>query len=763
MSPHQHTDILVALAGQPNSGKSTIFNLLTGLHQKVGNYAGVTVEKKSGHYHYHSGNKRIEVVDLPGTYSLSSYSQEERVSRDFILLERPEVIVVIIDASNFQRHLYLVFQLLEMQTPVIVCLNMTDIALRRGFKVDAERCERLLGVPVVPVNGVKGTGIDELRHTILRVAQQMDHKPTDWQLDYGPTLENVIGPLSEEISKREHLIEDFSPRWLATQLLEGDREARRIVQHHTHDETWKALLEHCAEAAKKYEEKQQETPIKAISQIRHLRAEELEKECNIRVLPPKPRLTDRVDAIVCHPFLGLLCIALVMFCTFQLIFLIADGWTWFPGIDGVWRTPVETVALLFEEILPPRIESLFGLHEGALHSLVMDGVLAGIGGVLQFLPLIFTVFFLLSILEQTGFVARISMVFDRIMRLFGLHGQSVLPLILGGGIAGGCAVPAIMATRTMKEPKERLLTILVIPMMNCGAKIPVFALLIGAFFSAYQGLMMGLLVLLSWTIALLSASLLGRTFVRGRPMPLILELPSYLFPAPRTVLLTACRQSWSFVQKAGTYILLVNIALWALMYFPRVEDRGQRIESRGQRTEDREEITQRAGTYGPDSPTPQNQPDFPAPLSQLENSYAGRIGRLLTPVSQWAGFDWRDNVALLGGFAAKEVIVSSLATLYSIDEAAIEKSEVGETAEGREADESSTLAKKLARDPSWSAARALAMIVFVMFYAPCTATCVTIKRETRSWGWTLLSLTYSTSLALILAVAVYQIGRLLTV
>ncbi len=745
MSPHQHTDILVALAGQPNSGKSTIFNLLTGLHQKVGNYAGVTVEKKSGHYHV--GNKRIEVVDLPGTYSLASYSQEERVSRDFILLERPEVIVVIVDASNFQRHLYLVFQLLEMQVPVIVCLNMIDIALRRGFKVDAERCERLLGVPVVPVNGVKGTGVDELGHTILRIAQQTDHKPTGWRLDYGPTLENVIEPLCGEISKREHLIEDFSARWLAIQLLGGDREARRIVQHHTHDETWKALLEHCAGEAKKYEENQQETPIKAISQIRHLRAEELEKECNIRVLPPKPRLTDRVDAIVCHPFWGLLCIALVMFCTFQLIFLIADGWTWIPGIDGIWRTPVETVALLFEEILPPRIESLFGLHEGALHSLVMDGVLAGIGGVLQFLPLIFTVFFLLSILEQTGFVARISMVFDRIMRFFGLHGQSVLPLILGGGIAGGCAVPAIMATRTMKEPKERLLTILVIPMMNCGAKIPVFALLIGAFFSAYQGLMMGLLVLLSWTIALLSASLLGRTFVRGRPMPLILELPSYLFPAPRTVLLTACRQSWHFVQKAGTYILLVNIGLWALMYFPRVEDGGQRIE-------DREEVGQRAGTYGPDSGQ--------TPPGQLENSYAGRIGRFLTPVSQWAGFDWRDNVALLGGFAAKEVIVSSLATLYSIDEAESEKPEAGDEAEGDEADESSTLAKKLARDPSWSPARALAMIVFVMVYAPCTATCITIKRETRSWGWTLLSLTYSTSLALLLAVAVYQIGRLLS-
>ena len=716
MPVHHHTDLLAALAGQPNSGKSTIFSLLTGMHQKIGNYPGVTVEKKSGHFHL--GPKRIEIVDLPGTYSLTSYSQEERVTRDFILLERPEVIVVVLDASNFRRHLYLVFQLLEMQHPIVVCLNMIDVCRRRGFQIDVERCERMFGVPVVPTNGATGDGIDELRDTIVRVASQNDHEPTSWKLDYGHALEQTLQELTEEVAKREHLIEDFSPRWIAMKLLEGDREVRRIVQHHTHDETWKQLLEFANEKAKEFESKYGQTALKVISTVRNEKAEQLESECMVRVVPNKPRMSDRIDRIACHPIWGLFVVALIMFCTFELAFLISDGWNWVPWHNGEsWTltTPVEPIATLFEDWLPSAADRVFGLQDGALRSLIRDGILVGIGGVLTFVPLIFTVFFLLSILEQSGFVARIAMVLDRMMRCFGLHGQSVLPMILGGGIVGGCAVPAILATRTMKEPKERLLTILVIPLMNCGAKIPVYAVLIAAFFSAHQGAIMGLLVFLSWGIALCTAWVLSRTLVKGSATPLVLELPSYLFPRPNMVLTNAVRQSWHFIRRAGTIILAVNVILWALMYFPQDENREPQAENGNK-------------------------------VSHVENSYAGRIGRALVPVSQLAGFDWRDNVALLGGFAAKEVIVSSLATLHSIDE---EDEDV----------QSETLATKIQSEPGWNTAKAFAMMVFVMVYAPCGATCAMIRRETASWKWTLIAMVYSTTLAMLLAVAVYQIGK----
>ena len=715
MPSHHHTDLLVALAGQPNSGKSTIFSLLTGIHQKIGNYAGVTVEKKSGHYH--EGDSRIEIVDLPGTYSLTSYSQEERITRNFILLENPEVIVVVMDASNFRRHLYLVFQLLEMQIPIIISLNMIDIAQRRGFKVDVEHCERVFGVPVVPTNGSKGIGIDELRSTIHRVAQQTDHKPTGWKFDFGEELESIIGPLTDELVKREHLIEDFSPRWLAVKLLEGDREAKRIVQHHTHDDSWKELIDKAADEIKKYDIRHGESILKAIAQTRNQKAEQIEKECVIRVVPQKPRLSDRIDSVVCHPIWGLFCVAFVMFITFQLAFLISDGWTWVPWFDGSWVTAADPIKILFEETLPGLADETFGLQNGALKSLIHDGILAGIGGVLTFVPLIFTVFLLTSILEQTGFIARIAMLMDRIMRKFGLHGQSVLPMILGGGIAGGCAVPAVMATRTMKEPKERLLTILVIPLMNCGAKIPVYSMLIAAFFTAYQGIVMGSLVMISWAIALLCAWVLSKTLIKEPSAPLVLELPSYLFPNPRVVFLNAAQQCWHFIRRAGTLILLINVLMWAMLYYPRLDN--------AEAVNDQE-------------------------LSQVEYSYAGRMGKSLVPVSQYAGFDWRDNVALMGGFLAKEVIVSSLGTLHSID------AEENES----EDEQSEALSAKLAAETGWTPLKAFVMMIFVMVYAPCGATCVTIRRETGSWKWMFVSMIYTTSLAIILAISIYQIGCL---
>ncbi len=731
---HEHHELLVALVGQPNTGKSTVFNHLTGLSQTIANYPGVTVTKKSGHYH--DGRRRIEVVDLPGTYSLTSYSQEERVTRDFLLLERPEVVVVVVDAANLRRHLYLVFQLLELQIPLLICLNMLDIARRRGIDIDIAALQTELGVPVVPTVGRKGEGFDLLRKKINDVAAENTHAPTGWKIDYGP-LEEIVSEIESILARKEHLVEDFSPRWLAVKLLENDREARRIIQHHTHDDDWESVLDQGIQKLREYETKTGDSPRKTIAQKRNEKAEEIESRVVHRLKTPI-RNSDRIDKIACHPIGGIFVIALVMFLTFELAFNIAQGWSWIPWFHG-WTTPVGVCETIFDEWIPAVLDTWLRLEDGDLKSLINDGIVKGVGGVIVFVPVIFFIFLFLSILEQSGYVARIVVVLDRVMRRFQLHGQSVLPMILGGGIVGGCAVPAIMATRTMREPKERILTILVIPFMNCGAKIPVYALLISAFFFSYKSPVMVAIIFLSWAFALFSAWLLGKTIVRGTPTPLLIELPSYQLPDPKDVLKTACRQSWWFVKKAGTIILAVNVFLWVLMYYPTPKD--------------------------PNADT----------KTRLSGSYAAQFGRVLVPVTQFAGFDWRDNVALVGGFAAKEVIVSSLSTIYGIEEDETKTEEpfvattdvpsnlspLQEIVTDELDDQGKRLAVKLRSEEGWSPLKAFALLVFVMLYSPCFPTCAVIWKETAAIKYMILAMVYSTVLAFVSAVTIYQVGRFL--
>lgn len=769
---HEHNEILVALVGQPNSGKSTVFNFLTGLHQTIANYPGVTVTKKSGHYH--DGKRRIEVVDLPGTYSLTSYSQEERVTRDFLLVERPEVVVAIVDASNIRRHFYFLFQLLELRTPLVVCLNMMDLADRRGMKVDIGKLERELGCPVIATSGRQGTGLEELRAKINEVSALHAHDASSWKIDYG-RLEPIIENIVQKLSAKDTLVKQFCPRWLAVKLLENDREARRIVQHHIQEKDWESLLGPCLKEITEYEKSSGESPRKTIAAKRNERAERLEKDVVDRPAIVK-RSTDTLDRLLCHPILGLFAVALVMFLSFQLAFKISDGWDWFPWPDEKGQigltTPVEACDSIFSHWTPLLLDKLFNLPEGDLRSLIYDGIVAGIGGVLVFVPVIFFIFLFISALEQSGYMARVVVVLDRIMRVFGLHGQSVLPMILGGGIVGGCAVPAVMATRTMREPRERILTILVIPIMNCGAKIPVYALLIAAFFSAWQGAMLVAIIFLSWSIALASAWVLGRTFVKGDPTPLVIELPTYQRPGLIDVCRTAMLQSWYFIKKAGTIILAVNVLLWVLMYYPKPED-----------------------------------PDATA-SERLQGSYAAQMGRFFEPVSHLAGFDWRDNVALIGGFAAKEVVVSALATVYNIeaddeedeeidgpvpvaphvpkddkehpqqekvghDEPLVAKTDVPSDLTPSLTDDIAAidsedldsqgkrLALQLRKEPNWSPLKAFALLIFVMVYAPCAATCAVIWQETGTPKYMLIAMIYTTALAAILAIAIYQIGSLL--
>jgi ferrous iron transport protein B len=714
---HDHDEILAALVGQPNSGKSTVFNYLTGLHQTVANYPGVTVTKKSGHYH--EGKRRIEVVDLPGTYSLTSYSQEERVTRDFLLLERPEVVVMVIDAANLRRHLYLAFQLRELQVPLVICLNMMDIAQRRGLQIDAAKLGKILGVPVVQTiarcsrqqrpscpceqcSHAEG-GLEMLRQQILAVSQKHDHESSPgWKIDYGD-LEPLIAELDAVFAQKTPLAQDFPTRWLTLKLLENDREARRIIQHHLHEPGWEELLHSCQQKIELYIQTSGDSPQKIIASNRNEYAEQIEHEVMLRFSRPRRR-SDRADKILCHPLGGLFCVAAILFLMFSLAFNLADELHWLPwvGEGGTleWQTPFGAVESIFDIWIPHWLDAWLVIPEGGVRSLLYDGIVAGVGGVITFIPVIFFIFLFVSILEQSGYMARVVVVLDRLMRLFGLHGHSIVPMILAGGIVGGCAVPAVMAARTMRGQRERLLTIMILPLMNCGAKVPVYTLLISAFFLAYQEFMLAAIILISWTCAMLAAVLLGKWFVKGTPSPLLLELPAYQMPALRDVLRTAGLQSWWFVKRAGTVILLANVILWALMYYPQ----------------------------------------------EGEMSYAARLGRAFEPVSQYAGFDWRDNVALMGGLAAKEVIVSSMITMYEIN--------------GENSTEDMTLAKRLRTESGWTPLKAFVMLLFVMLYSPCMATCAVIWRETGHVKYMLAAILYTNALAFCLAMIIYQMGKL---
>ena len=485
-----------------------------------------------------------------------------------------------------------------------------------------------------------------------------------------------------------------------------------------------------------------------------------------------PRKLDVIDRCVCHPILGYVLFAVIMFCAFQLTFSLADGWYWVPSYtqneSGLWywelSTPVNFVRTLFDVWLPAMLEPRLPWSENsAVHSLIYDGIISGVGSVVMFVPVIFIMFLVLSFLDQTGYIARVALIMDRLMRLFGLQGQSVMPMILAGGICGGCAVPAIMATRSMTDRRERILTILILPMMNCGAKMPVYLLLVGTFFAAWKGLMMASLVFVSWGIALTCAKFLSHTVVCGRCTCVPTELPPWKRPHLSLIAKTAVMQSWAFLQKAGTIILLINVLLWCLMYYPRPD--GNDVLYHYQLS-----FPERASVYPTGKRTPtehcagfSNGFGIPDNRDRLAGSYAGRIGRTLVPVSRFAGFDWRDNVALIGGFAAKEVIVSSLGTLHKVEPDI--KHETHEMSENHapvihnsKEFKRRMIGEKLSSEPGWNGIKAFAMILFVMIYSPCAATCVVIYRETRQLRWVAISVGFNTVVAFLLAVIVYQVG-----
>lgn len=697
----------VIIVGNPNSGKSSIFNGITGGLQEVSNYPGVTVEKKIGFFIL--DGERIRVEDLPGLYSLTPYTEEEIITRDEILSPDVSLIVNVVDSLNLERNLYLTIQIMELGKPFIIALNMSDIALKRGVIIDDKKLSQILNVPVVKTVGNKGEGIDELKTIIFSyVNNQKVLIPK--HVTYGHEVDTIVEQISESLTDKLPAPEKEKARWYAIKLLEKDAKLLEEIKNKVSDPL--EFGKNIESSIQEMEQHENEDSAVIIVQRRYGFASGAIRECVTYTGEAKQNITDQIDNIICNRVAGPIILLGVISSLFYIVFKTTQEWKWIP-FPNQWLSPVELFEKIFESFA-----LLFSFLENdypAIHSLISDGIIGGVGAVLSFTPLIFVLFFLLSALEDTGYVARIAFILDRIMRIFGLQGRSILALLISGGIGvGGCAVPGVLATRTLQERKDKIITMLIIPFMSCGAKLPVYALLIGAFFQHHRTLIMLTLWALSWIIALISAFILNQFVLRGEQSPFVLELPPYHVPVFKSVLRHAWGRTWVYIRKAGTLILAVNIIMWALIYIPL-----------------------------PHLGTSQNTRN-----QGIEYSIAGILGKNIEPITKYIGFDWKVNIALIGGMAAKEVIVGTLGTVYHM-----------ETSDTREQD---SLSANISHHPEWYPLRAFTLMIFVMLYAPCIATLVTIGKETGTIRIPAFSLLFSTTVAFLISLIVFHIGHLLS-
>lgn len=701
-------DAIVALAGNPNSGKTSIFNRLTGSNQHVANFPGVTVERKEGRAT--AGDLRLQVVDLPGTYSLTAYSIEEIVARNFLVDERPDLVVDVLDASNLQRNLYLATQLLELEVPLVLAANMLDVARRRGRMPDLAGLSRRLGVPVVGLEGHKGRGVDELRAAIAR--RLGEASPVKPAVVFGDEVEAAVARIVKRIAA-EGRVDGTGPpaRWTALRLLEGDRRILERLGALVADP--EALRAEAAAAAADLEAATGLSCEVHLANRRHETIRELLAECG-SAAPAAERVfrSERVDSLLLNRWLGLPIFLGLMFLTFQLTFTLGEapmGWIeagfgWLTAtIDGAWP------------------------GGGPLKSLVVDGVLGGVGGVLVFLPNIVLLFVCLTLMEDSGYMARAAFLMDRLMHRIGLHGKSFIPLLTGFG----CSIPGIMGTRVLESERDRLLTMLVLPLMSCGARLPIYLLIIPAFFpQRLHAQMLFLIYAVGVGLAVGLAKLLRVSVLKGEATPFVMELPPYKVPGPRSIWQTVRLRSWLYLRKAGTLILGVSILLWALASWPKPADdpaqaaRFERLAAAG------------------DAPA-LAQAENRAAEHALESSLLGRVGRAIEPAMAPMGFDWRISTAMLGAFAAKELFVAQMGVVFAL----------GETDAGSESLRQALRAR-------YTPLVGFCVMLFALIATPCMATFAVTRRESGGLKWAFFQLGGLTALAWVLTTAVYQIGRL---
>jgi len=711
----------VALAGNPNCGKTSLFNALTGSHQHVGNWPGVTVERRSGTFR--AEGLEVVVVDLPGTYSLSARSEDERVASSFLASPEPDVIVNVLDASNLERNLYLSTQLLELRRPMVFALNMMDDAERDGWKLDVATLSTLLGGPVVVTVGNRGEGIEALKAAILAQARCDDPSldPAQWppRVTYGDDIEGEIRLLAEEVRRDEVLVADLPGRWWALRLLEGAGDALARAEASHAAQAIRARLENSRAFLKEHLGAPVDT---LLAERRYGFAHGLVREVARRDYAPVRNLTDRLDAILTGRFTGFPVFLAVMVAIYVLTFVVGKIPQDAVGAAMGWIHDTAAAQL------PP----------GELTSLFVDGVIPGVGSVLVFLPSIMILMGCVSFLEDTGYMARAAFIMDRLMHLMGLHGKSFIPLIMGMG----CNTPAIQATRTIEAKSDRLITILVTPFMSCSARLPVYILLAGAFFRPFAGaLAVVAMHLLGFAVAVVAGKLLRMSLFRRENAPFVMELPPYRLPVLKTTLLHMWEKAFVFLRKAGTLIFAGATLIWFLSNYPGIADRD--LAARYQAAE---AAIQAQNLPEAERKAKLGELDLARKGEIMNTSLAARFGKVLQPVFRPI-FDpqrqrpeaWKDGVALTAGFMAKEIVVGTMAVIHQAP------------AEGEDGAALSPLQQSLRDRSGLTPLTALAFMVFVLIYTPCLGTVGMIHKETRSLGWTAFSVAYGLGLGWLLA------------
>ena len=659
-------EITVALVGNPNCGKTSLFNRASGSHQRVGNYSGVTVDAVRGKMYYKG--YRITLIDLPGTYSISAYSPEEKYVRHTIIHDKPDVILNVVDSSNLERNLFLTTQLIDMNLKMVIALNMYDELEEKGDVLDYGELERLLGVPMVPTVSVKNRGIATLFDTIIDVYEENESVSgiiKHIHVNHGPVIEKSISRIREEIYKNPNATDEFTPRYIAIRILQRDKEIEKVLDNFSNKDE---ILRVRDGEALAIEKELHDSPENAIMDAKYGFIDGALRETYRRgERKPGKTLTEKIDNIVTGRWLGFPIFLIAMYLIFQATFTLGQyPMDWIDSGVG-W--------------LGERVGS--AMSDGWFKALVVDGIITGVGGVLVFLPNILILFFFISLMEASGYMARAAFIMDRLMHLIGLHGRSFIPLMMGFG----CNVPAVMATRTIENRNARMITILINPLMSCNARLPIYLLLAGVFFPKSAGLVIFCIYLGGVLLAGLMAKLFSKVLFNSDETPFVMELPPYRIPTLKSLLRDTWDKGKQYLHKIATVILMGTLIVWALSYFPSCD---------------------------------------PDPAARLEHSWLAAIGNFISPVLAPLGFHWQESVSLLSGMAAKEIVVSTMNMLYTVD-------------------------GQLIISNVLTPAIALAFMAFTLIYFPCVATIGAIKTETGSWKWALFTVCYTLVLAWIVA------------
>lgn len=735
--------INIAFVGNPNSGKTTLFNHASGSKEHVGNYGGVTVDAKEARFKLY--DYTFNVVDLPGTYSITAYSPEELFVRDYIFNNMPDIVVNVVDSTNLERNLYLTTQLIDMNIKVVVALNMYDDLQKQGDKIDYDLLGRMVGIPMVPTVGSKGKGIKNLLQKIIDVHQDQDETVRHVNINYGKTIEKGISALENCVDKPENkdLTNKISRRFLAIKLLEKDKEAEKKIGTLKNSKEIFHVRDH---EIHRIESVYGEDSEAQITDAKYGFISGALKETHRKSSEKQHQKTRIVDSFVTHKFWGIPVFLFFMWLTFFTTFKLgAYPMEWIESL-------VELASNGLNQIMP----------EGILKDLLVQGILGGVGGVIIFLPNILLLYFFIALMEDTGYMARAVFIMDKAMHRIGLHGKSFIPLLMGFG----CNVPAIMSTRIIESKRDRLITILINPFMSCSARLPVYILFISAFFTAYQGTILFAIYGLGVVMAILSALLFRKTMFKSQDIPFVMELPPYRLPSGKTLLKHMWHRAEQYLKKIGGIILLASIIIWALGYFPRDQKADQAFEQKLESTKSQfdQKLAQAEDPGIKDSL--KKEKSLTIQKLKLKNdsrhqeqSYIGHLGKFIEPVMKPLGFEWKMSVSIVAGVAAKEIVVGTLGVLYQANP------------EDQSVEKQSSLIDKLRSQRYQSGPRegkpvftplvALSFMIFILIYFPCVAVIATIKKETGTWKWAIFTIVYTSSLAWLLSFLVYQVGSLL--